>query len=199
MLSKRDQVSKRIFDVILTLILLPMVIVPLLLLLIIASIDTKATGLFVQDRVGRQGALFKLYKIRSLKGLRHKSVKEIKASETVFGRWLRSTKLDELPQLFNVLEGTMSWVGPRPDVRGYADELAAEDRIILSIRPGVTGPATIKYKNEETILLTQENPNEYNDLVIWPDKVKINKEYVHHWSLRKDVRYLWFSIVGGEK
>jgi len=172
---------------------------PLILMLIIASIDTKATGLFVQERVGRQGTLFKLYKIRTLKGKRHTSVKEIKANETTFGRWLRSSKLDELPQLFNVLEGTMSWVGPRPDVKGYADELAAEDRIILSIRPGVTGPATIKYKNEEAILLTQENPNEYNDLVIWPDKVKINKEYVHHWSLWKDVRYLWFSIAGGEK
>lgn len=194
MLSKREQISKRFFDVIVALILLPFIIFPLILLLIIATIDTGRNGLFVQERVGRHGNLFRLYKVRTLKGFDHKDIKEIKANETVIGKWLRASKLDELPQLFNVLEGTMSWVGPRPDIKGYADKLDGEDRMILTVRPGVTGPATIKYKNEEALLLAQENANEYNDLVIWPDKVKINKNYVQNWSLQRDIRYLFSSF-----
>jgi lipopolysaccharide/colanic/teichoic acid biosynthesis glycosyltransferase len=194
MLSKREQNSKRFFDVILSLILLPFVIFPLILLLVVASIDTQKCGLFVQTRVGRNGKLFKLYKIRTLRGVGHKDVHDIKASETLVGKWLRTSKLDELPQLFNVLSGTMSWVGPRPDIKGYADKLKGDDEVILTIRPGVTGPATIKYRNEETLLLAQENANEYNDIVIWPDKVKINRDYVKNWSLNRDIRYLYSSL-----
>ena len=84
----------------------------------------------------------------------------------------------------------MSFVGPRPDVPGYADKLKGEDRIILSVRPGITGPASIKYKNEEELLATKEDPKKYNDTVIWPDKVAINKEYVKNWSLKKDIEYI---------
>jgi lipopolysaccharide/colanic/teichoic acid biosynthesis glycosyltransferase len=115
---------------------------------------------------------------------------------TVRGKFFRDTKIDELPQLFNVFLGTMSFVGPRPDVEGYADKLEGEDRIILSIRPGITGPASIKYKNEEEILAEQDNPKEYNDKVIWPDKVAINREYIKNWSLSSDIGYIKKTIIG---
>jgi lipopolysaccharide/colanic/teichoic acid biosynthesis glycosyltransferase len=88
----------------------------------------------------------------------------------------------------------MSLVGPRPDVPGYADKLIGDDRIILSVRPGITGPATLKYRNEEFILAMQENPERYNDEVIFPDKIKLNKEYVENYSFRKDIEYIWQTI-----
>ncbi|MFT5237314.1 MAG: lipopolysaccharide/colanic/teichoic acid biosynthesis glycosyltransferase, partial [Flavobacteriaceae bacterium] len=116
-------------------------------------------------------------------------------NETKFGRWLRSNKLDELPQIFNVLTGNMSLIGPRPDVAGYADRLEGDDRIILSVKPGITGPATIKYRNEDQLLLQQEDSKSFNDEVIWPDKIIINKNYIKNWSLRKDIGYLFASLV----
>ncbi|MEM7086991.1 MAG: sugar transferase [Bacteroidota bacterium] len=194
MLTRRQFIIKRIFDLSISIIILPFVIIPLILLLVIASFNTGKNGLFVQKRVGHLGNGFNLYKIRTLKGVDHLDIVAITDSETVFGRWLRQTKLDELPQIFNVLKGDMSWVGPRPDVPGYADMLEGEDRIVLSVKPGITGPATLKYKNEDRLLLKQENPLEYNDSIIWPDKVKINKAYVAQWSLSKDIKYLWTSV-----
>jgi lipopolysaccharide/colanic/teichoic acid biosynthesis glycosyltransferase len=113
---------------------------------------------------------------------------------TKSGRFFRRYKIDELPQLINVLKGDMSFVGPRPDVPGYADKLEGEDRIILTIKPGITGPATLKYKNEEEILAKVEDPVKYNNEVIWPDKVKINKEYIKNWSLKKDIEYILKTI-----
>ena len=109
---------------------------------------------------------------------------------TLFGQFLRQYKLDELPQLFNVIKGDMSLVGPRPDVEGYADALTGEDRMILDIKPGITGPATLKYKNEEALLMEQEDPQTYNDLVIWKDKVEINKKYIKNWSLIGDIHII---------
>ena len=91
-----------------------------------------------------------------------------------FGRWLRKTKIDEIVELVNVLIGEMSFVGPRPDVPGYADLLQGSDRKILELKPGITGPASLKYINEEENLAQVENPQQYNDEVIFPDKVKIN-------------------------
>jgi lipopolysaccharide/colanic/teichoic acid biosynthesis glycosyltransferase len=99
--------------------------------------------------------------------------------------------------LINVLKGDMSFVGPRPDVPGYADRLEGEDRIVLSVRPGITGPATLKYRNEENLLAEQENPRQYNDEVLWPDKVRLNREYVRNWSFGTDFRYIWKTIVSG--
>ena len=104
--------------------------------------------------------------------------------------WGRKHKLDELPQLLNVFKGDMSLVGPRPDVAGYADALIGKDRVILDVRPGITGPATLKYKNEEALLMEQEDPQTYNDLVIWKDKVEINKNYLENWSLIGDIRII---------
>ena len=116
---------------------------------------------------------------------------------TVSGAFFRKWKIDELPQLVNILLGQMSFVGPRPDVPGYADRLQGEDRIILSIRPGITGPAQLAYKNEEEILANQDNAVKYNDEIIWPDKVRINREYIEDYSLFRDFYYIWKTIVGG--
>ncbi len=196
MLTKRQHLIKRIFDVVLSVLLLPVFIIPILTLILIATINTKQSGLFIQQRIGINGKPFSFYKIRSLKGINHSDSIAIDLDQTTFGKWLRKTKLDELPQLFNVLNGTMSWVGPRPDIPGYADVLEGEDRIVLSAKPGITGPATIKYKNEDQLLLQQQDPLVYNDTVIWPDKVAINKKYLQEWSFKKDLGYLWKSVFG---
>ncbi len=195
MLTRNQRIIKRLLDISISIVLLVIVIIPLILLLILATISTAKKGLFVQSRIGQYGRSFKLYKIRSLKNEDHKDLFAMKRSETRFGGWLRRTKLDEFPQLFNVMKGDMSLVGPRPDVKGYADCLKGKDRIILSLKPGITGPATLKYKNEDNLLLQQEHPNRYNDNVIWPDKVKINIEYLKNWSLQKDIGYMFASLV----
>lgn len=115
---------------------------------------------------------------------------------TPFGAKLRHYKLDELPELWNVLVGDMSFVGPRPDVPGYADKLSGEDRAILSLRPGITGPATLKYRNEEELLASVSNPVEYNDTVIFPDKTRINMEYLKDHNLLGDVKIIMKTILG---
>lgn len=195
MLTGNQQIVKRIFDLFISVVILPFVIIPLILLFVLATLDTGKNGLFVQKRIGRSGIPFKLYKIRSLKGEDHPDALAIKQNETKFGSWLRRSKLDELPQLFNVIAGSMSLVGPRPDVAGYADLLEGENKIILLVRPGITGPATLKYKDEDKMLLQQSDPKNYNDNVIWPDKVAINVDYVKNWSLKKDVFFLIKSIL----
>jgi len=115
---------------------------------------------------------------------------------TKSGDFFRNMKIDELPQLFNVLFGTMSFVGPRPDVPGFADKLKGEDRIILSLRPGITGPASLKYRDEESLLAKQKDSERYNRNIIWPDKVEINKIYIKEWSLQKDIEYILKTVVG---
>ena len=108
------------------------------------------------------------------------------------------TKIDELPQLWNVFIGQMSIVGPRPDVPGYADRLLGDDQIILSVKPGITGPAQLIFRNEEEVLANKSCPAEYNDEVIWPEKVKINRNYVEGYLFFKDLYYIWKTIVGGD-
>ena len=158
-----------------------------------ATIDTKQWGLFSQERVGQHGRSFKIYKIRTLKKELHR-LGHMERSATQLGLFLRNTKLDELPQLFNVMFGRMSFVGPRPDVLGFADCFEEDDRIILKVKPGITGPATLKYKNEETLLAQQKNPESYNRTIIWPDKVEINKNYVQTWSFSLDLKHIIKSI-----
>ncbi|MBT8271905.1 MAG: sugar transferase [Bacteroidia bacterium] len=184
---------KRIFDLLLSLLLLPILILPVLILVLISRVDTGASGLFRHERIGQKGRPFMMMKIRSLKVEEHELGK-LHLSATGFGNWLRRTKLDELPQLFNVILGDMSFVGPRPDIRGFADELKGEDRIILTVKPGVTGPATLKYKDEDEVLALQENAEKYNRTIIWPDKVKINRNYVENWSFYLDLTYIFRSI-----
>jgi len=190
---------KRIFDFILSFFGLLFSWWIILIAYFIASFETKSNGLFIQKRVGRNGVLFKVFKIKTMKkveGLDTTITSSNDVRITKSGKFFRDTKIDELPQLWNVLIGDMSFVGPRPDVEGYADKLEGEDIIVLSTRPGITGPASLKYKNEEEILSKQKNQKEYNDTVIWPDKVKINKEYIKNWSLKKDIEYIIKTVTG---
>ena len=194
MITKTDKKVKRIFDLILAILLIPIIIIPLFIFVIIASVDTKEYGIFSQYRVGQYGKLFNIFKIRTLKNEPHR-LGSLDKSATSFGKFLRRYKLDELPQLFNVIKGDMSFVGPRPDIEGFADVLEGEDRIILEIKPGVTGPATIKYKNEEVLLSQQVDPENYNRTIIWVDKVKINKNYVKNYSFYLDLRLILKSTL----
>jgi lipopolysaccharide/colanic/teichoic acid biosynthesis glycosyltransferase len=194
MLTRKQQFFKRTFDVFISIFGLFLFLIPIIIVIIIARFDTGLPGLYIQKRIGKDAKPFFMFKIRTLREEKNHTLEELVTHKTYMGNFLRKSKLDELPQLFNVLKGDMSLVGPRPDLPGYADRLQGSDRILLKIRPGITGPATIKYKNEEEILICQDNPQNYNDEVIWPDKVKINKEYVENWSFSKDLKYIYKSI-----
>ena len=113
---------------------------------------------------------------------------------TSIGHWLRHSKVDCLTELINVLIGQMSFVGPRPDVPGYADQLQGDDRRLLQLRPGITGPASLKYRNEEELLAQQADPKAYNDTVIWPDKVKINLDYLDNWNFWGDIQLIFKTV-----
>lgn len=154
--------------------------------------------LFTQKRVGRHGRLFTMHKFRSMTVAHHGSSVSVagEARITPLGATLRRYKLDELPELWDVLIGNMSFVGPRPDVPGYADLLQGEARRILELRPGVTGPASLKYRDEEDLLAKVDNPQEYNDTVIFPDKVRINLYYLNHYSFAKDFQMILCTIFG---
>ena len=154
--------------------------------------------LFTQKRVGRHGRLFTMHKFRSMTVAHHGSSVSVagEARITPLGATLRRYKLDELPELWDVLIGNMSFVGPRPDVPGYADQLQGEARRILELRPGVTGPASLKYRDEEDLLAKVDNPQEYNDTVIFPDKVRINLYYLNHYSFAKDFQMILCTIFG---
>ena len=178
---------KRIVESIVAMVLLVLLLLPLLLLILILSTQTKGAPIFHQSRIGKNGIPFTLYKLRTLHPITN--------SISTFGKFLRKYKLDELPQLVNILKGEMTFVGPRPDIPGYADKLKGADRIILSVRPGVTGLASLKYRNEEYLLAKQSNPLAYNDNVIWPDKVRINKWYVENRTLWMDLKILFYTVV----
>ena len=155
-------------------------------------------AIFTQKRVGKDGKLFTMYKFRSM-SQQHSGYSVSVAGEsriTPLGAKLRKYKIDELPELWNVLIGNMSFVGPRPDVPGYADKLEGEDRDILKLRPGITGPASLKYRNEEELLAKQANPQEYNDFVIYPDKVRINLFYLKHYSFMMDIMIIIATVTG---
>ena len=171
------------------------------LLVVTILIRLKMPGgpvIFRQQRVGRHGKLFTIYKFRTMTtGHQGSSVSVAgEARITPLGAVLRRYKIDELPELWNVLMGDMSLVGPRPDVPGYADKLVGDDREILLLRPGITGPASLKYRNEEELLATVDNPQEYNDTVIYPDKIRINRYYLHHYSFWKDIQMIICTVTG---
>ena len=172
-----------------------------LLVIVAVLVKVKMPGgpaFFCQQRVGRNGRLFTMYKFRSMTvGHNGSSVSVAGESRiTPFGAKIRKYKLDELPELWNVLMGDMSFVGPRPDVPGYADALVGEDREVLLLRPGITGPASLKYRNEEEILARVDDPQKYNDEVIFPDKVRINRYYLNHYSFRMDIRMILATVLG---
>jgi lipopolysaccharide/colanic/teichoic acid biosynthesis glycosyltransferase len=165
---------------------------------IISSIDTQKNGVFMQTRIGRYGKPFKVIKLRTMKdsGETHTTVTNSNDPRiTGFGKFFRKTKIDELPQLINVLIGQMSLVGPRPDVPGFADLLQGDDRLVLSIRPGITGPASLYFKKEEELLATVDNPEEYNKEVLFPKKVLINLEYIRNYSVFMDLRYILGTVI----
>lgn len=154
--------------------------------------------LFKQERIGQYGNKFYIYKIRTMKSdCDNNNVFVTSAKDdriTPFGKFLRKTKLDEIVELVNVLKGEMSLVGPRPDVAGYADKLTGEDRKILELRPGITGPASLKYINEEELLAKVDDSKKYNDEIIYPDKVKINLDYYYNRSFFGDIKIIFETI-----
>lgn len=176
---------------------------PVLLVVAILIKINMADGptIFKQKRVGLNGKLFTMYKFRTMT-VNHDGSSVSVAGEsriTPLGQVLRKYKLDELPELWNVFIGDMSFVGPRPDVPGYADVLVGTDRNILKLRPGITGPASLKYANEEEILAKVENPKEYNDTIIFPDKVRINLDYYRNHSLLGDIKLIFATIFRSYK
>lgn len=196
-MTKFQGFQKRSFDVVASagglLVLWPVILVTW----IIARRDTGASGFYVQERLGRNAQPFKVVKLRTMRADMDGGT--ITAANdtriTPWGAFFRRWKLDELPQLWNVLKGDMSFVGPRPDVAGYLDGLTGDDQALWRVRPGITGPASIKYKDEEEILASKDNPIEFNDTVIWPDKVRINIEYLNNWSLLKDFKYILKTVA----
>lgn len=190
---------KYIFDRVVSLVGL-LLIWPLLvvLVLMIRRSMPGAPAIFKQQRVGKDGRLFTMYKFRTMVPHHNGSSVSVAGENriTPLGEKLRRYKLDELPELWNILIGDMSFVGPRPDVPGYADCLEGEDREILNLRPGITGPASLKYRNEEELLAKVEDPIAYNDEVIYPDKVRLNRYYYHHYSFVMDIRMIFATVLG---
>lgn len=199
MMSRSDRFLKRSFDLVVSALGLAAAGWLIVLSYVIATIDTGVNGFFVQTRVGRNGKCFKVVKIRTMRPIEgHQTVVTTSRDPRItrVGGLFRTMKIDELPQLFNVLFGQMSFVGPRPDVPGFADRLRGEDRIILCIRPGITGPATLRFRNEEEELARQDDPERYNRDVIYPEKVRLNREYIHNYSFAKDIRYIFQTLLG---
>jgi lipopolysaccharide/colanic/teichoic acid biosynthesis glycosyltransferase len=195
------KIVKRSFDIFFALFGLVLLSPIILLSYIVAAFETLSNGFFVQQRVGMNGYVFSVVKIKTMKSLAGENSTITSSNDvriTKSGIFFRKTKIDELPQLWNVLIGQMSFVGPRPDVPGYADRLQGKDRVILSVRPGITGPAQLAYKNEEEILAKQDDMVKYNNEVIWPDKVAINMKYIENYSFFRDFYYIWKTIVGGD-
>lgn len=191
--------SKYIFDRVMALVGLCLLWPVLFVVWVLIHIKMPGgPAIFKQKRVGKNGRLFTMYKFRSMT-VSHGGSSVSVAGEsriTPLGAKLRKYKLDELPELWNVLIGDMSFVGPRPDVPGYADMLEGNDRLILNLRPGITGPASLKYRNEEEILAQVDDPQRYNDEVIYPDKVRINLDYYYHHSLLGDIKLIIQTICG---
>jgi lipopolysaccharide/colanic/teichoic acid biosynthesis glycosyltransferase len=196
-LTRGDRVLKRSFDVAASLAGLAALGWLIALAWLVASIDTGRSGFFRQTRVGRWGRPFKTIKIRTMREVPGVSTVVTTSRDpriTRVGRFLRRTKIDELPQLWNVLVGQMSFVGPRPDVPGFADTLDGDDRVILSVRPGITGPATLRFRNEEELLSGRPDPEAYNREVIYREKVRLNRRYIERYRFADDIKYILQTI-----
>ena len=195
-------ILKWIFDRLVSLI--GLVCLSWLYLIVAILIKMKMPGgpvFFVQKRVGRCGKLVKVHKFRSMTvQKKNEAFTGIAAIETnritPLGAKLRRYKIDELPELWDVFIGNMSFVGPRPDIPGYADQLKGDDLEVLRLRPGITGPASVKYRNEEEILASVDDPRKYNDEVIYPDKVRLNRYYLHNYSFVKDIQMIICTVLG---
>ena len=206
-----NHVIKFVFDRTVALIGLLVLALPLAVIAILVKIAMPdGPVIYKQDRVGKDGKLFQIHKFRTMTD--EKEVSNIaypnRARITPLGAKLRRYKIDELPELWDVFVGNMSFVGPRPDVPGYADQLQGDNRVVLKMRPGITGPATLKYRNEEQLIaeyvkqakadgdprLEDEIAEWYNDKVIYPDKVRINVEYYRHYSFFNDIKIIFRTL-----
>jgi lipopolysaccharide/colanic/teichoic acid biosynthesis glycosyltransferase len=181
--------AKRCFDIVASLLGSVLILPLLLVIAVLIKVSMPGPVIFGQIRAGRLGKPFIIYKFRTMITAHHGSTISVKGESriTPLGAMLRKYKLDELPELWNVLIGDMSFVGPRPDIPEYADKLTGEERKILELRPGITGLASLKYANEEELLALVDDPQKYNDEVIWPDKVRINMDYYRNRSLAGDI------------
>ena len=188
---------KRLFDIFFSFIGLVSLSWLILILWIIAALNTRSNGFFLQQRVGLNGELFNIIKIKTMIDYPIRTTNVTVSTDpriTGTGKIMRLFKLDELPSLFNVFIGDMSFVGPRPDVPGYADKLVGHERKLLSVRPGITSPATLKYADEEKLLAVKDNPKHFNDEVLYPEKVKLNLEYILNWSLWMDIKIIFKTV-----
>ena len=188
---------KRLFDFITSLIGLILLSPIFIILSLLVKIYSEGSIFFIQERIGRNGKIFRMIKFRSMTVVQiSNSTISVKGDVriTKIGVFLRKYKLDELPELWNVLKGDMSFVGPRPDVCGYADNLKGLDRKILELRPGITGVASLKYYNEEDVLASKDNPLKFNDDVIYPDKVRLNLDYYYNNNLWIDIKIIFATI-----
>lgn len=206
-------ILKRLFDIVASFFGLLFLWPVLLVVAIMVKIKMPGgPAFFCQKRVGKGGKLFTCHKFRTMTVNHNGSTVSVAGDSriTPFGATLRHYKIDELPELWDVLIGNMSFVGPRPDVPGYADQLQGEDRVVLKLRPGITGPATLKYRLEDEMISEyvakrqaegdtrpmQEIATEYNDTVIYPDKVRLNCYYYRHYSFVKDIEMIFATVLG---
>jgi len=189
-------ILKRTFDILLSVFAIFLLFPFFLLVSLLIVIDSGFPIFFLQKRIGRDAKEFNIIKFRTMKKNNENITITVSDDSRItrIGKYLRKTKIDELPEILNVLFGQMSFVGPRPDVKGYADKLKGANRKILALRPGITGPASLKYYNEEYILSQKSNPKKYNDEVIFPDKVKINMDYFHNRSFFLDLKIIFATI-----
>lgn len=199
-MTQSQTILKRVFDFSAALIGL-VVLSPVLLFVAVAvRVSSPGPALFIQDRVGRHGRIFRCAKFRTMRTGTDSQGSVTAAGDariTPVGRFLRRWKLDELPQLWHVLTGRMALVGPRPDVPGYADRLEGDARRILALRPGITGPAALIFRDEERLLALARDPRRFNDELLFPEKVRINLEYLAQGSFWRDIGYLIVTVAPG--
>jgi len=187
---------KRIFDIVASFFGLIFISPIILVISVLIKLFMPGPVLFRQRRTGKDSKLFTIVKFRTMIINKGGSTTSVLGDSriTPLGAVLRKYKLDELPELWNVLKGDMSLVGPRPDVPEYTQRLTGEEKLILKIRPGITGPASIRYSNEERLLSEVADPQKYTDEIIWPDKVRINLDYYYNRSLWKDIKVIIITI-----
>lgn len=185
---------KQIFDYLLASLLLLVFCIPMIFLWIACSISTQQNGLFLHQRVGKNQKEFWLWKYKTMKGKYTSSITTQQMQITTFGKIIRKYKLDELPQLINVLKGEMSFVGARPDTKDIIELLDENEKKFLQLKPGISGIAQLKYKNEEILLAQQQNPEEYYRNIIWKDKAKLNNWYYENQSFSLDLKILLCTI-----
>lgn len=189
---------KRGFDIIVSFFGLILLSPVFLVIALLIKLRMPGPVFFCQKRVGRYAKPYTIFKFRTMIVNHGGNTVSVKGESriTPFGAVLRKYKLDELPELWNVLKGDMSFVGPRPDVPDYTENLTGDERLILKLRPGITGPATLKYSNEEELLATVPDPKKYNDEILWPDKVRINLEYYRNRSFIGDILIIFQTLFG---